>query len=284
MNFSSKRGFTLIELLVVIAIIAILAAILFPVFAQAKAAAKKTQALSNIKQLGTATFMYMNDWDDVVGRKWYDMHVDLLPYVKSIDVFLDPASSAPKPVLRQFTGVHFTDNGLSGASDGTPGTTGMFWSNVPATATTAAGGCATARPCIFGHFARNDELIHNYGFGGQIGGVNNSSSNASTWDSVSGKIMFSFSKAGADDDDTNDYDEDNAPYFEPGGTNWNQIYAQMATRHNGGAPFVMLDGSAKWKKLDWLKSMDGKLAFNPACSQLANNVSWSTTLCTYREQ
>jgi len=61
-----KKGFTLIELLVVIAIIAILAAILFPVFAQAKEAAKKTSCLSNAKQLGTAVLMYGNDNDDDV--------------------------------------------------------------------------------------------------------------------------------------------------------------------------------------------------------------------------
>src|SRR5258708_7839174 len=61
-----KRGFTLIELLVVIAIIAILAAILFPVFAQAREAARKSACLNNLKQIGPAMLMYAGDADEVL--------------------------------------------------------------------------------------------------------------------------------------------------------------------------------------------------------------------------
>ncbi len=59
-----RRGFTLIELLVVIAIIAILAAILFPVFAQAREKGRQTQCVSNMKQIGTALMMYTQDYDE----------------------------------------------------------------------------------------------------------------------------------------------------------------------------------------------------------------------------
>ena len=66
-----RRAFTLIELLVVIAIIAILASILFPVFAQAKAAAKGTVSVSNLKGIGLAAMLYTNDHDDVVFNAYY---------------------------------------------------------------------------------------------------------------------------------------------------------------------------------------------------------------------
>ena len=74
MKHTSNKGFTLIELLVVIAIIAILAAILFPVFAQAKAAAKKTSDLSNMKQTGTANLIYSGDSDDVFVANGEGLH------------------------------------------------------------------------------------------------------------------------------------------------------------------------------------------------------------------
>src|SRR5579871_1952211 len=110
-----RHGFTLIELLVVIAIIAILAAILFPVFARAREQARRTSCLSNEKQIGLALFMYAQDVDETlperygdccgaatyydyetvngVGyeRTWKAMHN---PYIKSKDVYKCPSNDA----------------------------------------------------------------------------------------------------------------------------------------------------------------------------------------------
>lgn len=109
-----KRAFTLIELLVVIAIIAILAAILFPVFAQAKASAKNTQDLSNMKQLALVSQMYSADYDDLYvscgasdtwnsgnqtpfntptppgNNQWQGWGLKLVQYTKNKEIFRSP--------------------------------------------------------------------------------------------------------------------------------------------------------------------------------------------------
>lgn len=120
-----KRGFTLIELLVVIAIIAILAAILFPVFAQAKVAAKKTACLVHQRQVGIALQQYMAESDDKVfffahaidpsrtqplepfgvtrENRWWNQ---IQPYMKNLDLIASPSDPLQKP--------HPLENGTSG--------------------------------------------------------------------------------------------------------------------------------------------------------------------------
>jgi prepilin-type N-terminal cleavage/methylation domain-containing protein/prepilin-type processing-associated H-X9-DG protein len=129
MSLLSKRGFTLIEILVTIAIIAILASILFPVFARARENARRVSCLSNLKQIGLAIMQYTQDYDEMYpptfkrssanktvaqtesgtpgayfycsydgsassghGYSWMDF---IFPYVKSVQIFICPDASYP---------------------------------------------------------------------------------------------------------------------------------------------------------------------------------------------
>lgn len=148
-NVRRKRGFTLIELLVVIAIIAILAAILFPVFAKAREKARQTSCMSNLKQLGTAVLMYAQDYDETLPSyrlansspgcqiNWWNQ---ITPYVKNAQILVCPSVantgagyganlSHAMPCGSRFTlaqiqrpaqTVGLLDSGLDGCASGAP--------------------------------------------------------------------------------------------------------------------------------------------------------------------
>src|SRR5437764_3179760 len=139
-----KNGFTLIELLVVIAIIAILAAILFPVFAQAREKARQTQCLSNTKQIATALYLYIQDYDEHTPGGCFVAYgcnvpgglIDetgkpnskccrftglwpLLPYTRNERIFVCPSVTGwNDPGLRPRKGTYATNNSMLGGGDG----------------------------------------------------------------------------------------------------------------------------------------------------------------------
>lgn len=134
MNLTHKGhlAFTLIELLVVIAIIAILAAILFPVFARARENARRASCQSNEKQIGLGIAQYTQDYDEIMIASWYGASTvgsdsgnnykwmdAIQPYVKSTQLFDCPSSQTPKYQVRSGTnyGSYVTNNGYYEAGD-----------------------------------------------------------------------------------------------------------------------------------------------------------------------
>ena len=204
-----RKGFTLIELLVVIAIIAILASILFPVFAKAREKARQSSCLSNMKQLGLAVLSYSSDYDEMLPTEDYPYGGDgntqgvdgswrgaIYPYCKNAQVFQCPS--------------HKPGAGTYGYFDGRYNDCGMIAS-----------------------YAIND--CH------QDAGSPTPPENQSLGSAVDpASVIFIVEGTGLDDDQT---DNTNTRGWVPDRTGYPSYY-----RHNDGANYSFLDGHAKWLK------------------------------------
>ncbi len=211
----NRRGFTLIELLVVIAIIAILAAILFPVFAQAREKARTISCLSNTKQIGLSVQMYVQDYDETFALSlylanpadgtvftFYDAHQ---PYIKSAAIVKCPSDAAAQKWQPFLTSCGYPFKAFGSFTDFSyNGNYCIFQEGVPnvlfgAGATPAVALAAIVRPA--------DQTAY-----------------------FDGRLLCNF----------------DSPFFDPG--NPPSPANQRAPRHTEGVNVAFVDGHSKWQK------------------------------------
>ncbi|RYG73165.1 DUF1559 domain-containing protein [bacterium] len=246
-----STGFTLIELLVVIAIIAILAAILFPVFGRARANARRSSGLSNIKQIGLGLTQYLQDYDErfpatVTERQGgnpadpnvaalYSIRAKLQPYVKSTQIFKDPSGPDwPAPT----TGAYFpTDYGFQLNEGPLVANVGNI---VPAAISTAQSQWYVTNPT--------------FGFNHQttLASIPSSAEFIIAADAARPADPNNPSRGGlypfADGNITTSAADGQFPFS--GGVPYAGTQAGPSIRHLGGTNFLFADGHAKWMRLE----------------------------------
>ena len=245
MQIEHRKGFTLIELLVVIAIIAILAAILFPVFAKVREKARAIACLSNTKQIALASMQYNQDNDEqyVAGANRYGKGSgwagQLYVYCKSVNLFRCPDDSSSLPgtpssygLNSQFSPYNPNGTGSNGANlaqVNSPASTvllfevtnsGYYDMTIPSGTTSAAGWSSDVTPANYGGSPSGYGIGNQYDLNGfnTAFGSNNSGSNVKY---TTGWLRNSVNNA-------------------------NGNFAAQTGRHNDGANYVMADGHAKF--------------------------------------
>jgi prepilin-type N-terminal cleavage/methylation domain-containing protein len=233
-----RAGFTLIELLVVIAIIAILAAILFPVFARARSKAYENTCLSNMKQLALAANMYITDYDNTVFPTGYRLNgyvyywcTLLVPYVKNNQIFMCPSDTRPQ---------QFEDpNGEGGSGNSyVPGTPGTNIGGVVIPISYCMNGITTSN---FGNCSGNNTGPYN-------------SPTLESFDDVSRTILFydDNNNTGAGNDvEAANYQSYQLDFAPPGTTEPTVNNSYVGSRHFGGYNTSFIDGHAKYFQWGW---------------------------------
>jgi prepilin-type N-terminal cleavage/methylation domain-containing protein/prepilin-type processing-associated H-X9-DG protein len=214
-----RSAFTLIELLVVIAIIAILAAILFPVFAQAREKARQTSCTSNLKQLGTAMMMYAQDYDESYPSNWYPQNGHwanvVLPYLgQGNQLYTGGVMICPSAAYKNWS--YSMSQALNSWNSSLNAWTGLPMSAVTRPAEVVAVG-ETVQVQAYKSTAAQMEADKNC-WGGENG------------NGVGANIL----------------DDDNADSTKP-------CYSMPRYRHSGGASFTFADGHVKWMRKGTLR-------------------------------
>jgi prepilin-type N-terminal cleavage/methylation domain-containing protein/prepilin-type processing-associated H-X9-DG protein len=223
----SHRGFTLIELLVVISIIAVLSAILFPVFAKAREKARQTQCVSNLRQIGLASMQYCMDSDDLLPPadgstpSMYIIAARLQPYVKSFAIFRCPSSSisagAFQAKQKYYNALLPPDDGCVGLPHSTAGA--PYYQDIyPPT-----------------DYSANQSIYqwHSGGCSGAWGGYGEAYSQDSPNISSPSRMVYAI-------------DFPPATFIAPGAGFWGSVGAQADGRHSDGSAVLFIDGHSKW--------------------------------------